>query len=178
MLISLQQLDKRPFKFDLEIPVGEIEYDSKLTQASPLLAEGGAQLLDHSLGEIRLVGKLAVTVNGTCDRCLELATFPIATNFDLIYMPAGEQGAGDEEVEAGATEVGFYEGSGLELYDVLREVVLLALPMRLVCREDCKGICPICGQNRNQNDCACQVKPVDDRWSKLKLLQTEAARPR
>ena len=176
MLISLQQLDKRPFNFNLEIPVGEVEYDSKLIQSSPMHVEGVARLLDQSLGEIRLDGKLAVTIDGTCDRCLEPARFHIDTDFDLIYMPAAEQLAGDEEVEAGATEVGFYEGNGLELYDALREVVLLALPMRLVCREDCKGICPVCGENRNQSGCACEVKAMDDRWSKLKLLQTESAR--
>ena len=176
MLISLQQLEKRPFRFELEVPIGEVEFDSKLIQSSPLRAAGLAELLEQSLGEIRVTGKLAVTIDGTCDRCLESATFPVESSFDLVYMPAGEQAAGDEEVEAAAIDVGFYEGNGLELYDALREVVLLALPMRLVCSEACKGICHICGQNRNQSECACQVKAVDDRWSKLKLLQTEAAR--
>ncbi len=174
MLISLQQLEKRPFQFELEVPVGKIEFDSKLVQSSPLRADGMAELLDQSLGEIRLKGKLAVTIDGTCDRCLESAAFPVTSSFDLIYMPAGEHAVGDEEVEADAIDVGFYEGNGLELNDAFREVVLLALPMRLVCSEACKGICHICGQNRNQSECACQVKAVDDRWSKLKLLQTDS----
>ncbi len=51
--------------------------------------------------------------------------------------------------------MGFYEGDGVELNDVLREFVLLTLPMQRVCSEDCKGICPECGQNRNQKECAC-----------------------
>jgi uncharacterized protein len=70
-------------------------------------------------------------------------------------------------VDQGGIEVGYYEGSGLELNDVLREVVLLAVPMQLVCEETCKGICPDCGQNRNQIACDCHAKAVDDRWSKL-----------
>ena len=72
-----------------------------------------------------------------------------------------------------AVEVGYYEGNGLPLNDVLREVVLLALPMQLVCSEDCKGICPVCGQNRNQRACGCQPVAADDRWSKLKDLRAE-----
>ena len=66
--------------------------------------------------------------------------------------------------------MGFYEGDGVELNDVLREFILLTLPMQRVCSEDCKGICPECGQNRNQKECACQAAPADDRWAALKHL--------
>ena len=64
--------------------------------------------------------------------------------------------------------MGFYEGDGLELNDVLREFVLLALPMQRLCKEDCVGICPVCGQNRNKQACQCQTAATDDRWSALK----------
>jgi uncharacterized protein len=80
---------------------------------------------------------------------------------------------GEDEIDEAAVEVGYYEGNGLQLNDVLREVVLLALPMQLVCGESCKGICPVCGQNRNQRECGCQAAAVDDRWSKLKNLRAE-----
>ena len=59
----------------------------------------------------------------------------------------------------------------MELDEVLREFVLLALPMQKLCSEGCKGICPVCGQNRNQQSCDCQTAPVDDRWAALKQLQ-------
>ena len=64
-----------------------------------------------------------------------------------------------------------YEGDGLELNDVLREFVLLALPMQKLCNENCKGICPVCGQNRNQNECRCQNAADDNRWAALKELR-------
>ena len=67
--------------------------------------------------------------------------------------------------------MGFYEGDGLELNDVLREFVLLALPMQRLCDEKCKGICPLCGQNRNQNECRCQMTASDDRWAALKEIR-------
>ena len=77
------------------------------------------------------------------------------------------------EIDEGETEIAFYEGGGVELKDILREFVLLAMPMQRVCREDCRGICPVCGQNRNLASCECEAKPEDDRWAALKKLQTK-----
>ena len=97
--------------------------------------------------------------------------FPIDEDFELFYRPVSE-GYGEEvQLDEGEAEMGFYEGDGLELNDVLREFVLLALPMQRVCSEDCKGICPECGQNRNQKECACQAAAVNDRWAALKKLR-------
>jgi len=172
MFITLQQLERRPVRFNVDIPAGEIEYDSELSQTSVLHAEGTAQLLNHSLGEIRVQGDLNVTVQATCDRCLETATFPIENRYDLVYMPATESKGGEDEIDQAGIEVGYYDGNGLALNDVLREVVLLALPMQVICNEACKGICPVCGQNRNQRDCGCQSEAVDDRWNQLKNFRT------
>ena len=107
-----------------------------------------------------------------CDRCLEDATFPVEHDFDLLYRPALLEGERpEEELDESAADLAFYEGGGLELKTALREQVLLALPMQRTCRPDCKGICPVCGQNRNQTVCGCEVRPVDDRWAALKNLK-------
>jgi uncharacterized protein len=174
MLITLQELELRNVHFRVDIPAGEIDYDSKITQASVLHSEGSAELLNHSLGEIRVQGDLNVAVGTTCDRCLEAVTLPIQNHFDLVYMPT-EQAAkgGEDEIDAAGVEIGYYDARGLAVKDVLREVVLLALPMQLVCGEACKGICPECGQNRNQRECGCQRESADDRWNKLKSLRAE-----
>ena len=174
MFISLQELELRTVRFKVDIPADEIEYDRNLMQSSVLHAEGSAKLLNHSFGEIRVEGKLTVTMQAICDRCLETARFPIENRFDLVYLPAdAASGAGEDEIDQAGIEVGYYEGNGLPLNDVLREVVLLALPMQLVCSEACKGICPVCGQNRNQHHCACQPEALDDRWSTLKNFRAE-----
>lgn len=174
MFISLQQLESRPVLFKVDIPTNEIDYGDQVTQASVLHAEGSAQLLNHSLGEVRVRGNLTVTMEATCDRCLESASFPVERPFDLIYVPAADaQVGGEKEIHQAGIEVGYYEGSGLALKDILREVVLLGLPMQLVCNEACKGICPLCGQNRNQHDCGCQPEPVDNRLSKLETFRAE-----
>ena len=174
VLISLQELELRDVRFETEIPAGEIDFDSEVKQASALRARGVARLLNSSLGEIRVEGDLNVVVEGACDCCLDAVRFPIENHFDLIYLPA-EQAVTEDGQETGQAgiEVGYYDDRGLVVEEMLREVLLLALPMRLVCSETCKGICPVCGQNRNQRDCACARQAVDDRWSQLKGFRTE-----
>jgi len=74
-------------------------------------------------------------------------------------------------LDSGDTEVSFYEDGGIELEEVLRDHILLTLPMQKLCREDCKGICPRCGLNRNAALCSCDAKPVDDRWQALREVK-------
>ncbi len=132
-------------------------------------------LLNHSLGEIRIQGNLDVTVSSPCDRCVESTETRIEKDFDLVYMPCSEPVGGEDEVDEAGIEVGYYEGPGLTLNEVLREVVLLALPMQVVCKQECKGICPVCGQNRNAQDCECQMETSDDRWNKLRNFRPRPA---
>ncbi len=174
VFISLQELEQRPVRFSVDVPVDAIDYDGKVIQSSPLHAEGRAELISAALAEIRIQGKLTVRMEAACDRCLEAAVVSLARDFDLVYVPMDEvQAGGEKEVDEAGVEVGYYEGSGLQLNDVLREVVLLALPMQVVCREECKGICPRCGGNRNQQSCDCHAETADDRWSKLKSFRVE-----
>jgi uncharacterized protein len=173
VFFSVGDLEVRKIHFDVEIPAGEIDFlDPLFKQEGPLKAAGAVELLSHTLGEIRVRGHLTVNAAMSCDRCLEPASYSIDSDFDLFYRPA-DTAPDEEEVEikAGEDEIGFYEGDGLELEDALREYVLLAMPMQRLCRPDCKGICPNCGQNRNEAACNCQVHPTDDRWAALKQIE-------
>ncbi len=130
-----------------------------------------AELVSELLLEIRVKGHVKVLIGADCDRCLEPATCPVDADFELYYRPVTE-GYGEEKVvDEDEAEMGFYEGDGVELNDVLREFILLTLPMQRVCSEDCKGICPECGQNRNQKECDCQKTSADDRWAALKSIK-------
>ena len=144
----------------------------RATQLTPLHAEGTAQFLNQSLGEIRVRGKIKVSMEQLCDRCLEPSNLHLDDGFDLLYMPAEETVMGERAIDRGAIDIGYYEGNGLDLNDILREVVLLAMPMQVICKEACLGICPVCGQNRNQRDCGCHMQATDERWSQLKSLRT------
>ena len=173
MFFHVRDLELRAGRFDVELAPGQIEFlDPKLKQAGPLKASGTVELSAESISEIRVAGHVSVEIAADCDRCLEPARFPVDTDFALHYRPVAD-GYGDEkQIDTGEAEMGFYEGDGVELNDVLREFILLTLPMQRVCRETCKGICPICGQNRNQKECQCHAETSDDRWAALKSLKS------
>lgn len=167
MFLSLRELELKRIPFELQIPPGRIEFADELTQVTPIAVKGAAELVSDVLGEIRVSGKLRVTMEAACDRCVEPATLPMETDFDLIYRPdeSGEP-VGEVHVSEGESEIGFYSGDGLELDDILLEQIVLALPMQKVCSAGCKGICPSCGQNRNLTSCGCESKPaVESQWA-------------
>jgi uncharacterized protein len=173
MFLSVKELELRKVRFDETLPPGQIDFSGWCVEASsPLRATGVAELVPHSVGEIRIQGRYSVEITAQCDRCLTgVARFPLDEGYDLFYRPASAIASEEEvEIDESQTEIGFYEGAGLELEDVLREQVLLALPMRRVCSEDCPGVCPICGSSRKDTVCDCKIEKADDRWAGLRDL--------
>lgn len=173
MFFTVQELERRPARFDVALDPGKIEFfDPKLRQVSPLRAHGSVELISPVSGEIRTRGHLAVEMEAECDRCLEPVRLPLDEPFEVFAMPLDDRRGPGEEVEIHEpdTAVEFYDGSGIELDNILREEILLKLPMQKICRDDCKGICPQCGRNRNAAACECRPGPVDDRWSALREL--------
>ena len=178
MLLSIQEMEVRKIAFAETWRPGEIDFsDAGVRQTAPLKAEGVAELLPHSGEEVRVHGTVETTLEGECDRCLGRATFPVKASFDLFYKPVDpEQVAEEVAIDEGEAEMGFYELPGLVLEDILREQLLLQLPMQRVCSESCKGICPVCGVNRNEVVCGCdtvQGQALDDRWKALQNLKVQ-----
>ncbi len=173
MFLSIKEMELRKVRFDETFQPGEIDFTGEdLTQASPLRATGSAELLAHSEGEVRVQGKYQVEMTAQCDRCLGMARFPLDGGFDLFYRPMSDIAREEEvEIDEGEAEIAFYEDGGMELEDILREQVLLALPMQRVCSDVCRGICPVCGKNRNEAECSCKVENADDRWGALRKLE-------
>lgn len=178
MFLGVRELELRKIQFDVEFPPGEVDFnDRTLRQVTPMHAEGSAELLNNTLGEIRITGRMHVGMEVDCARCLEPVPIQVAEPFDLFYRPGPEESAHHEvALDEGETQIGFYEGQGLELGDVLREHVLLSMPMQQVCSEGCRGICPVCGANRNKGECGCEAKPADDRWQALRNLRETLGR--
>ena len=170
MFLDIRELEQKPIRFAQSLPVGVIPFDSEFEQQSPLTASGTAEL-HVSTEELRVQGRLQVSLRMECDRCTEPFVQNIEEEFDLVYVPTPETSPGAEiAIGPGDSNVGFYDGPGLELNDILQEQVLLALPLQRLCRADCQGICPTCGQNRNETACHCQQQIIDERWSALKKL--------
>jgi uncharacterized protein len=172
MFLSVGEMELRKVRFDETLPPGRIDFsDECLEQASPLRATGTAEILEHSEGDIRVQGRYSVEMAFQCDRCLAPARLPVEAGFDLFYRPVSIIARAEEvEIAAAETEIGFYEDGGLELDDILREQVVLALPMQRVCSAACQGICPVCGKNRNETACHCDVKIGADHWRALRDL--------
>lgn len=171
MFFSVRELELRKAPFEMEYAPGDIGFEEGLRPSGPIRTKGVAELMSATLSEIRVKGSLDVSMTAECDRCLEPAGFPIATKFDLVYRPEKEaRPAEDRHLDEGEADIGFYQGEGLDLKDVIREQIILALPMQRVCRPDCKGMCPTCGQNLNLAECGCRQTAVDDRWAALKQL--------
>jgi len=172
MFLSIKEMEVRRVRFDETFQPGEIDFSSEdVKQSSPLHAAGVAELLANTDGEVRIQGRLTVKLESECDRCLGRAEFPLDTRFDLFYRPSQSLNTAEEvAIDEGEAEIGFYEGSGMELEDILREQVMLLLPMQRVCSPECRGICPVCGMNRNESACDCREEPVNDRWSALRKI--------
>jgi uncharacterized protein len=176
VFFSVQELEVKKIHFEVDFPPGEIDFEeSQFRQVSQLHTEGTAELLSNSLGEIRVTGTLRVEMEVDCDRCLEPTRYPMDGAYNLYYRPAPKVVPGhDIAIDEGEAQIGFYEGHGLELTDVVREHVLLSIPMQVICREDCAGICPQCGLNRNVSPCDCHHQPANEVWAALRDFKLRA----
>jgi uncharacterized protein len=119
----------------------------------------------------RLVGRASTLLELTCSRCLEAFRLPVDVPFDLVFLPAHENsGEGEVEVEEEDLSTAFYRDDVIDLGGMMREQFLLALPMKPLCREECRGLCPSCGANRNVGTCSCTQERTDPRLDALREL--------
>jgi uncharacterized protein len=180
MLIEIQDLELHPVDFREEFSPGAIDLGEEVRQRTPLRGEGRADLVEEHHGkhkvvqDIRLKGKVATSLEVDCARCLEPVVYEVDRSFDLLYRPLGTD-AGHEELSVtdAEAEIGYYQGDSLLLEDALREQVLLAVPLKMLCRKDCKGLCPHCGKNLNEVQCSCAAQMEDPRWAALKEIRNK-----
>ena len=128
--------------------------------------------------KVRLVGRLQTTLETDCGRCLDPFTIPVDAGLDMLFLPeaekaqsaAGEDEDDETEVREADAGVGFYKNDTIDLGEMMRDEFYLALPMKPLCRADCKGLCPVCGVNWNRETCECRAEWVDPRMEPLKKL--------
>jgi uncharacterized protein len=100
-----------------------------------------------------LVGHIGGVLETACARCLETARLPVDIDLAATYVPADE----DEELDDDSDVIGF-AGGEIDLSGEVRDEILLAIPLQTLCRESCKGLCPVCGGNRNTTPCECEAE--------------------
>lgn len=116
-------------------------------------------------------GKLSAHVRAICARCAEEFDSPSRREFRFVLAPqvVGEKGSGDLSAED--LEFSTYTGDEVELSPLIREQLLLALPTKPLCRDDCRGLCPVCGANRNLTACQCSTAVPDPRLAVLRSFK-------
>ena len=182
MFFEIQELELHPVEFSEEFAPGAIDLGADYRQIAPVETSGRADLVEEHHGkhkviqDIRIKGGLATKLETSCARCLEPLTQDVKREFDLLYRPLGADAGRDEmSVTDAEAEISYYEGRGIQLDDVIREQILLAVPVKVTCREDCKGLCPHCGKNLNQETCSCAVPDEEPRWAALKDIRSKLA---
>ena len=129
-------------------------------------------------GNVRVAGA-EVFVNGhietraqvECDRCLQQVETPVRADFDLQYITGTEYFSSQAaELTENDLSVSVFDGEAIDVDEIVKEQILLAVPTRMLCRPDCQGICPNCGIDKNTGQCACENDEVDPRWAALKNL--------
>lgn len=144
--------------------------DQEYTVIAPVVL---AMTISRDKERFRLAGRVRTLLELGCSRCVEPYALPVDQAFDLRYVP--QKDAGDfveREIGADDMAVAFYEDDTLDLRQLLEEQFYLALPMKPLCRPDCRGLCGICGTNLNQDTCGCTAVWVDPRLEALKTLIT------
>jgi uncharacterized protein len=167
VLITLQELELHRVVVSKAYAPGALDYHgAEFQQVGPLQVDALAEVVGS---EIRIRGHLGTRLNASCNRCLGPVEIPVEHDFDLFYRPV-KTIAREEEIEISEDEleVGFYSGDGIALADVVTEQVILALPMKVVCRPDCLGLCPTCGADRNCEACRCSEPREDSPFASLK----------
>jgi uncharacterized protein len=179
MEFKVSELEQEPIEYEVELAPGAIDFGEEAEQSGPLESSGLAEVIHEHRGpkeivaDIRLRGRYAGEFEVPCARCVEPVKIPLSGEFDLIFRPIGvDAGAPERSITAPETEIGYYQKDSLLLEDVLREQVLLSLPVRTLCKADCKGLCPRCGKNRNLEACTCEEGPADPRWEALSGLRS------
>jgi uncharacterized protein len=120
--------------------------------------------------ELFFRGALRGEVQGTCARCAEEYTFMLETPFTFVLVPRPTLGGEELQLSAEDMALSFYEGTEIDVTPLVHEQVILALPTRPLCREDCRGLCPRCGANLNAATCSCPADPSDPRLAVLRTL--------
>lgn len=112
-------------------------------------------------------GRALAVLERTCDRCLGPSRQSVEVELSEVYHLVDRGGQSGEDEDEGVHAIG-RQSSRIDLAPAIRTQVLIDLPIRSLCRDDCRGLCPTCGVNRNEQACGCDASGVDPRWDALR----------
>jgi uncharacterized protein len=170
MRIELENLEHGGGAFSREYAAGDLKFDEpELSLVEPVRVAGRIRRRNE---EVELQGTLVTRAAVACGRCLKPVEFPIDVKFAERFAPAvAWRDEEQHELQQEDLNLAVFDGEAIELDDLVKEEILLAMPGHILCDEKCKGLCPHCGANLNETSCDCATNQIDSRWEKLKDLQ-------
>jgi uncharacterized protein len=169
MRIELAELENGKGAFAHSYAPGELAFaDERVSLVSEPSISGS---LHQQERRVHIAGQLAARVQVDCDRCLQPVELPVAARFTLEYVTREDYQAQQAvELTADDLDLSVFDGEVIEIDELVGAELRLAVPDQVLCNESCKGICPVCGVDRNSVGCGCQTAEIDPRWASLKEL--------
>ncbi len=170
--ISLETISDEPVGFDFVLPISAESLDREpLLSLSPVRVAGEVSRIEKGYA---LDARVAYGGELECSRCLAAYPFAVDEAFSIVLCPRGPLGEDEIALEKGDLDVSFYDDPVLPVAPIVEERIQMLVPMKPLCREDCKGLCPQCGEDWNVKGCGCVVEIADPRWEALKALKKKA----
>ncbi|HEX6730698.1 MAG TPA: DUF177 domain-containing protein [Pyrinomonadaceae bacterium] len=172
MRIELEKLEDGKGRFAKAYQPEELDLvDERITLNAPVDVAGSVR---RSGAEVVVNGRLSSRASVECDRCLKAVELPISAEFSVDYI-TGEDYESSQvaELTADDLDVSVFDGETIDVDELVKEQLLLSVPDRTLCREDCKGICSSCGADLNAGACNCKQIEIDPRWEALKKLKND-----
>ena len=171
MKLDLAKIRQAQTRYDRTFDASEVQMADDAYQVAAPVHLGFDIHKDQD--KFRLVGTVRTELELACSRCLEPFRLPVDATFDQRYLPQPEPSAdGEAEVAEEDLETSFYRDEQIDLKELLREQFYLTLPMKPLCQDECKGLCPQCGTNLNTGRCDCASEWEDPRLAPLKQLKS------
>ncbi|HOW56861.1 MAG TPA: DUF177 domain-containing protein [Smithellaceae bacterium] len=145
---------------DLLPDEGETNFTLREMTADCLISKAGSDII--------IRGKIAAILDICCSRCLENVSLPLNSDFSYTLVPFRLETEEELELSADDLEISYYRGDIIDLEPLLYEQIILQIPIKALCSEECRGLCPRCGINLNNASCSCHAEFIDERLAVLK----------
>jgi uncharacterized protein len=170
MIIDLFQISEPEREFDFEIAPEQINLDEESARLEKSVKVSGK--LRKGIAQTDVEGEIKGEIEIDCTRCLESVKSSLDIRFQVAYVTEENYTQETEaHLRAEDLDVAVFDGEKIDLSELVREQILLNLPTRVLCREDCQGLCAKCGANKNTVNCNCEENETDPRWAALKNLK-------
>lgn len=167
MIIDIDRLPKKGIRLERDFEFSNLEVvEEEAVFLEPVHAEVTVR---REGDEVFIKGTVKTVISFVCSRCLVPYEYPLEARFDLVYLPE-ELEEPKEELDSQDLETSFYYSRRVDLKEVILEQLNLSFPVKPLCSEDCRGLCPVCGKDINSGACTCETETPDERLAKLKIF--------